>query len=65
MPFKSQAQRRKFAEMVKTGEISQSTFDEWNKSTGKKKLPERVSSAKVGKVKTLSDIKTLAAKRRK
>ena len=65
MPFKSQAQRRKFAEMVKTGEISQSTFDEWNKSTGKKKLPERVSSAKVGKVKTISDIKALATKRRK
>ncbi len=42
MPFKSQAQRRKFAELLVNGEISQETYEEWNRSTGSKKLPERV-----------------------
>lgn len=44
MPFKSQAQRRKFAEMMVKGEISQETFEEWNRETGSAKLPERVAS---------------------
>jgi len=42
MPFKSQAQRRKFAELLVKGEISKETYEEWNRSTGTKKLPERV-----------------------
>lgn len=42
MPFKSQAQRRKFAELLVKGEISNETFEEWNRETGRKKLPERV-----------------------
>jgi hypothetical protein len=42
MPFKSQAQRRKFAELLVTGKISNETFEEWNRSTGAAKLPERV-----------------------
>jgi hypothetical protein len=42
MPFKSQAQRRKFAELLVNGEISPETFEEWNRETGSKKLPERV-----------------------
>ena len=43
MPFKSEAQRRKFAELVKQGKMSQKTFDEFNSDTPKnKKLPERV-----------------------
>lgn len=41
-PFKSEAQRRKFAEMVKLGTMKQSVFDEWAKATGDAKLPERV-----------------------
>ena len=43
MPFKSQAQRRKFAELLVKGEISNETFEEWNRETGSKKLPERVT----------------------
>jgi hypothetical protein len=43
MPFKSQAQRRKFAEMLVKGEISPETFEEWNRETGSRKLPERVA----------------------
>jgi hypothetical protein len=42
MPFKSKAQRRKFAELLVTGKISADTFEEWNRETGTKKLPERV-----------------------
>jgi hypothetical protein len=43
MPFKSQAQRRKFAELLVKGKISPETFEEWNRETGSAKLPERVA----------------------
>ena len=46
MPFKSQAQRRKFAELLVKGEISPQTFEEWNRETGSAKLPERVKPKK-------------------
>ena len=42
MPFKSKAQRRKFAELLVTGKISPETYEEWNRETGGKELPERV-----------------------
>ena len=42
MPFKSQAQRRKFAQLLVEGKISNETFEEWNRETGARKLPERV-----------------------
>lgn len=42
MPFKSKAQRRKFAALLVTGKISPETYEEWNRSTGRKELPERV-----------------------
>ena len=48
MPFKSQAQRRKFAEMMVRGEISPETFEEWNRETGSARLPERVGGTKKG-----------------
>ncbi len=43
MPFKSQAQRRKFAQLLVEGKISNETFEEWNRETGSQRLPERVS----------------------
>lgn len=46
MPFKSQAQRRKFAELLVEGKISPETFEEWNRETGSAKLPERVTPKK-------------------
>jgi hypothetical protein len=54
MPFKSQAQRRKFAQLLVEGKISNETFEEWNRETGRKKLPERVArkAAKRKKAKT-------------
>jgi hypothetical protein len=42
MPFKSQAQRRKFAQLLVQGKISPETFEEWNRETGSKRLPERL-----------------------
>jgi hypothetical protein len=42
MPFQSQAQRRKFAALLVQGKIKPETFEEWNRETGAKKLPERV-----------------------
>ena len=45
MPFKSQAQRRKFAELLVQGKISNETSEEWNRETGRAKLPERVKPA--------------------
>jgi hypothetical protein len=53
MPFKSQAQRRKFAQLLVEGKISNQTFEEWNRETGGRRLPERVDSkARRRKVKT-------------
>ncbi len=45
MPFKSRAQRRKFAELLVNGEISPETFEERNRETGSAKLPERVKKS--------------------
>lgn len=58
MPFKSQAQRRKFAELLVQGKISPDTFEEWNRETGSAKLPERVTR----KTKSSSKRKTSRAK---
>jgi len=60
MPFKSQAQRRKFAELLVKGKISPETFEEWNRETGSKRLPEHVK----GKAKKSSARKRKAAKKR-
>ena len=50
MPFKSQAQRRKFAELLVRGEISPETYEEWNRETGSRRLPERVKKKGKSKV---------------
>ena len=64
MPFKSRAQRRKFAELLVKGEISPETFEEWNRATGTAKLPEHVEkSAKHRKKK--ASAKTASKARRK
>ena len=69
MPFKSKAQRRKFAELLVTGKISPETFEEWNRETGGKELPERVQktakkkSRKAKKAKAKAKKVTKATKR--
>lgn len=42
MPFKSKAQRRKFAQLLVEGKIKPDTYEEWNRETGRRELPERV-----------------------
>jgi hypothetical protein len=54
MPFKSQAQRRKFAQLLVEGKISDQTYEEWNRETGSRKLPDRVKPAPGAKRKTTS-----------
>jgi hypothetical protein len=49
MPFKSQAQRRKFAQLLVEGKISPQTFEEWNRETGSRKLPDHVKRKRVTK----------------
>ena len=51
MPFKSKAQRRKFAELLVAGKISNETYEERNRETGRKALPERVTRKKSGRTK--------------
>ena len=51
MPFKSQAQRRKFAQLLVEGKISDQTFEEWNRETGGKKLNFTYVAAVKGKLK--------------
>jgi hypothetical protein len=65
-PFKSQAQRRKFAELLVAGKISAETFEEWNRETGSAKLPERVrrTSARRKSVKRTSAKTRKSAKKR-
>lgn len=46
MAWKSEAQKRKFAELLKGKKITQSQYDEWVRATGKIKLPERVEKKK-------------------
>lgn len=64
MPFKSQAQRRKFAELLVKGEISPETFEEWNRETGSKQLPERVGKKKRRSARTSKSRRKSRAKRR-
>jgi hypothetical protein len=42
MPFKSRAQRRKFAALLLNGDITPEQYERWNRETGGAKLPERV-----------------------
>lgn len=60
-PFKSQAQRAKFAELVSQGKMKQSTFDEFQKATGKKKLPERIGEP--SRPKSINELKAIAKKK--
>ena len=63
MPFKSKAQRRKFAQLLVEGKISNQTFEEWNRETGGARLPERVKPK--GKAKSKSRPKPKPKRRAK
>lgn len=69
MPFKSEAQHRKFRAMLEDGEISQKTFDEMMRETKKKhgkknpikSLPEKVDNEKNSSAKLTDDFKLVFA----
>ena len=63
MPFKSAAQRRKFAELLVEGKISPETYEEWNRETGSKKLPDHVK--RKAKAKRTSKTSTRKSSRKK
>lgn len=65
MPFKSKAQRRKFAELLVKGEISPETYEEWNRETGRAELPERVRPKARAKPKRKAKAKRAAASKRR
>ena len=65
MPFKSQAQRRKFAQLLVEGKISNETFEEWNRETGAKKLPERAKRKTATRAKKKTAAKTRSKPKRK
>jgi hypothetical protein len=65
MPFKSKAQRRKFAELLVTGKISPETYEEWNRDTGRKVLPERVNKKKKAKKRSAKKAKKAPRRARK
>lgn len=64
MPFKSQAQRRKFAQLLVEGKIKPETFEEWNRETGGAHLPERVTPAAKKTKKTKKKTKVKKATRK-
>ena len=64
MPFKSQAQRRKFAQLLVEGKISPDTYEEWNRETGGKKLPERVKRKATKKPKARKVKRTTTSRKR-
>ena len=44
--IKSQAQRRKFAELLMKGKIKPEVYERWNRNAGGRKLPQRVRRKK-------------------
>jgi hypothetical protein len=44
MPFKSQAQRRKFAQLLVEGKISGETFEEWNREGARRSCPSALQT---------------------
>lgn len=56
-PFKNESQRKKFAQLVKEGKITQATFDAWNEETPDRKLPERAKPQRIKKGKKIRVIR--------
>ena len=53
MPYKSEAQRRKFHAMAERGQISKATVAEWDKASEGLSLPDKIG--KFGKLKKVID----------
>lgn len=46
MPFRSEAQRKKFQALVAEGKMTAEAYEKWEKETPEGKLPERLHPAK-------------------
>ena len=44
MPFKSEAQKKKFQQLLKEGKIKPGVYKEWEDATGDSELPKRVGT---------------------
>ena len=64
-PFKSQAQRRKFAQLLVEGKISPETYEEWNRETGGARLPERVKREKRSQRRSSASKRSAASRAKK
>lgn len=60
MPFKSQAQKKRFEEMLNEGKITKKMFDEYSNGTDFENLPDRLTEKKNSKPKTLEELKAIA-----
>lgn len=65
MPFKSRAQRRKFAALLLSGEITPEQYERWNRETGRKELPERAKPKRKTKRKTKRTTKKTTARKKR
>jgi len=67
MPFKSKAQRRKFAQLLVDGKITPEVYEEWNRETGGAQLPERVTkkpAKKPARGRKRKSVRTVTRKRK-
>lgn len=63
MPYKSDAQRKKFHALLERGEISKKTVDEFDKASKGMKLPKKLPSKP--KITSVKQIREIAAKKAK
>ena len=57
MPFVSEKQRAKFAQLVKEGKMSQETFDKWQAETGETKLPVKAAYKPKGQIRGVRKVR--------
>ncbi len=56
MPYKSEAQRKKFHALLQEGKISKEVVEEFDKASKGKKLPEKVGKKKITSIAQLREI---------
>ena len=57
MPFKSEAQKAMFKQMVKDGKMSQAVYDKWEAETPNTPLPKKASYKPKGQVRGVRRVK--------
>lgn len=62
MPYKSDAQRRKFHALLKEGKIKPEVVAEFDKASKGKNLPERVKPAKTPKITSTDQLRAMVKK---